>query len=165
MRALQETFETPETEPGLAALASALLHGLGPAALRAEIHAGGDPLGTAFARIRAARARRRLGATYTPAAIITAMLDWAAREAAGAPVHRVVDPGAGSGRFLLAAARRFPGAATIGIEIDPLAASLLRANLAVAGLTDRATVIEGDYRNAALPPTDGRTLFIGNPPY
>jgi len=51
------------------------------------------------------------------------------------------------------------------MEIDPLAVALLRANLAVAGITDRARVIEGDYRAADLPPVEGRTLFIGNPPY
>jgi SAM-dependent methyltransferase len=157
--------QTPENETGLAALAELLLQGNGPAALRAKIRSGGDPLGTAFARLRPAHDRRALGATYTPPAIVAAMLDWAVREASGAPIRRVVDPGAGSGRFLLAAARRFPETALMGVEIDPLAAALLRANLAAAGLADRATVIEGDYRGADLPAIDGRTLFIGNPPY
>ena len=77
---------------------------------------------------------------------------------------RVVDPGAGSGRFLLAAGRRFPRAALIGIEIDPLAAMLARANLAVAGMGRRTQVLLGDYRSVALPGR-GQTLFIGNPPY
>ncbi|HVZ01460.1 MAG TPA: hypothetical protein VHA35_18270 [Dongiaceae bacterium] len=177
MRAIQETSQLPGQLPGqppgpapdseaeLAALAAALSGGGGPAALRAEIRNGGDPLGAAFARIRGARARRALGATYTPPAIVAAMLDWTARQAAGAVFRRIVDPGAGSGRFLLAAARRFPEAALVGIEVDPLAAALLRANLAAAGLAGRATVIEGDYRAAGLPPCDGPTLFIGNPPY
>ena len=169
MRAVQEVSQdvsdSPDTESGLVALADALRHGRGPAALRAEIRAGGDPLGRAFARLRSARDRRPLGATYTPPAIVNAMLRWAAREAAGAPIHRIVDPGAGSGRFLLAAAHCFPEAALIGVEIDPLAAALLRANLAVADLAGRATVIEGDYRSAKLPPMAGRTLFMGNPPY
>lgn len=155
----------PDSETGLAALAAALAAGGGPPTLQAEIRAGGDPLGAAFARLRSARDRRPLGATYTPSAIVDAMLGWAARETAAAPVARIVDPGAGSGRFLLAAARRFPTAALIGVEIDPLAASLLRANLAATGLSDRATIIEADYRVAEIPPCDGRTLFIGNPPY
>jgi SAM-dependent methyltransferase len=90
------------------------------------------------------------------------MTDWAARTAVPA---RVVDPGAGSGRFLLEAARRFPGAQLLGIEIDPLAALIARANLSAAGHADRAHIILGDYRSALLPHLDGKTLFIGNPPY
>jgi hypothetical protein len=134
------------------------------AALRAEIETGEDPLGAAFARIRAAPRRRALGATYTPHAIVNAMLAWSASRSEATP-ERIVDPGAGSGRFLLAASRRFPEARLIGIEIDPLAALLLRANLTAAGLIDRATVLLGDYRAIALPAARGRTLFIGNPPY
>ena len=67
--------------------------------------------------------------------------------------------------FLLAAAARFPEAALVGIEIDPVAALLLRANLTARGLMHRATVLVGDYRAMPLPPIAGRTLFIGNPPY
>ena len=133
-------------------------------ALRDEIENGGDPLGGAFARIRAAKQRRSLGATYTPHEIVKAMLAWTARQAGDTPV-RVVDPGAGSGRFLLAAAERFPDAALIGVEIDPVAALLLRANLSVRGLMHRSLVLVGDYRAIDLPPANGRSLFIGNPPY
>lgn len=134
------------------------------ATLRRGIGSGGDPLGEAFARIRAAKARRALGATYTPREIVTAMLAWSARRAGVTP-ERIVDPGAGSGRFLLAAAARFPEAALVGIEIDPVAALLLRANLTARGLTHRAAVLVGDYRAMPLPSIAGRTLFIGNPPY
>jgi SAM-dependent methyltransferase len=156
---------TPESEAELAAAAAALLRGEGPDALRQDIQSGGDPLGAAFARIRAARDRRRLGATYTPPALVDAMLRWVARQAGDSAVARIVDPGAGSGRFLRAAARRFPQAELIGVEIDPLAATMLRANLAVDGLAGRSTVVEADYRAADLPPVAGRTLFLGNPPY
>jgi hypothetical protein len=179
-----------ETEPALIAAALSLIGpeaalspgeqavaaGIAPepdpairAALRAEIETGGDPrsadpLGNAFTRIRAAKARRALGATYTPHEIVCAMLAWSARQAGAAP-ERIVDPGAGSGRFLLAAARRFPDARLIGIEIDPVAALLLRANLSASGQMHRASVLVGDYRAIPLPPIAGRTLFIGNPPY
>jgi SAM-dependent methyltransferase len=138
--------------------------GPGLTALRSEIESGGDPLGVAFARIRVAKQRRSLGATYTPQEIVKAMLAWTERQAGDAPV-RVVDPGAGSGRFLLAAAERFPDAALIGAEIDPVAALLLRANLSARGLMHRSSVLVGDYRAIELPPANGRTLFIGNPPY
>ncbi len=49
--------------------------------------------------------------------------------------------------------------------MDPLAALMLRANLSVRGLTERATVLVQDYRMVTLPGCAGRTAFIGNPPY
>lgn len=60
--------------------------------LRSAIRAGRDPLGDAFTAIRSPEQRRPLGATYTPAPIVAAMLDWARAE--GNPT-RIVDPGAG----------------------------------------------------------------------
>jgi hypothetical protein len=130
--------------------------------LREAILAGGDPLGDAFCAAFTAAERRPRGATYTPAAIVEAMLAWTAEHIE--PV-RVVDPGAGSARFLVAAGRRFPRAELLAVDLDPLATLLARAHLAAAGLADRARVILGDYRELSLPDIDGPTLFIGNPPY
>ncbi len=130
--------------------------------VRGMIGRGEDPLGDAYCTIRSPEERRPLGQTYTPRPIIEAMLRWASDH--GDPV-RVVDPGAGSGRYLVAAGERFPGAALHGADIDPLAALMLRANLAAAGLADRARVHVGDYRALSLPLVDGPTLFVGNPPY
>lgn len=127
-----------------------------------SILAGKDPLGETFCKLRSPAARRPQGATYTPSKIIRAMLRWAA--SCTVPI-RVVDAGTGSGRFLVAAGRRFPHSALVGIELDPLAALLARANLACAGLADRAQVVVADYRAVSLPACDGGTLFIGNPPY
>ncbi len=130
-------------------------------ALRSAIAAGEDPLGDAFCCLRAAADRRALGATYTPPAVVAAMVDWGA-----APVpRRVVDPGTGSGRFLVAAGRRLARAELVGVEVDPLAALLARAHLATAGFADRARVERCDFRSLRLPPVTGRTLFLGNPPY
>ena len=130
--------------------------------LKAQIRRGHDPLGEEFTRLRSAADRRATGAIYTPPTIVTSMLGWAAEQ--GAPA-RVVDPGAGSGRFLAAAAKVFPKAHLVGIELDPLAALLLRANLAGLGLEARSTVIVSDYRHADLPAIEGSTAFVGNPPY
>lgn len=130
--------------------------------LQAAIQAGGDPLGDAFIAIRPPSERRRMGAVYTPSAIVEPMMSWAARQ--GMPA-RIVDPGAGSGRYILAAANRFPRARLVAIESDPLAALALRANIAARGLADRAEVLVADYRNAPVEAIEGRTLFIGNPPY
>jgi hypothetical protein len=132
------------------------------AALRDSIRAGGDPLGERFCALRPARERRLLGATYTPAAIIEAMLEWAA--GAVRPT-RIIDPGAGSGRFSVAGGLRHPDAQVIAVEVDPLAALIARGNLAAAGLARRSAVVLTDYRALDLQPGDGPTLFVGNPPY
>jgi adenine-specific DNA-methyltransferase len=176
---------TPPDEPALARMAVALGAGSVPGlerlaaanapgpdapapapavldALWGRVLAGDDPLGDAFGRLRSPAARRPLGATYTPAAIVRPMVEWAAGQGVFA---RVVDPGAGSGRFLVESGRRLPGADLVAVEIDPLAALVTGANLAVAGFADRARVVVGDYRRLRLAPAGGRTLFIGNPPY
>jgi len=127
-----------------------------------QIQRGKDPLGEAFSRLRSPEQRREDGATYTPLPIVKAMVSWAAAHNAPA---RIVDPGVGSARFLLEAGRRFPDAELIGIDIDPLAALTARANLAAAGYATRSEIVCGDFRASALPAIDGRTLYIGNPPY
>src|SRR5262249_59317655 len=90
------------------------------------------------------------------------MVGWAAGQ--GRP-ERVVDPGTGSGRYLLAAGAAFPAAALVGADIDPVATLMARGNLAAAGLAARAEVRLADYRGLAMPPVSGSTLFLGNPPY
>lgn len=127
------------------------------------IERGDDPLGTSFCTLRSPTDRRDRGATYTPRPIVRSMLGWAASRPAPA---RVIDPGAGSGRFLLEAAGVFPTARLLGVERDPLAALMARANLAARGLQTRAEVKLADYRAFELEPaTSGPTLFVGNPPY
>ena len=126
------------------------------------IRAGGDPLGDAFIASRTAELRRETGTVYTPKEIISSMIAWATKN--GKP-DRVVDPGSGSGRFLIAAAHAFPEAQLVAIETDPLAIELLRTNLSVLGLLHRSVIIDQDYRQADLPKIAGTTLFIGNPPY
>ncbi len=129
---------------------------------RRHILRGNDPLGNAFTRIREAQERRKSGAVYTPNTIVRSMIGWVAHQAS--PI-RIVDPGAGSGRFILAAGNVFPNAQLIAIELDPLAALILRANLTVFGFLQRTTIIVDDYRNIELSPCQGLTAFIGNPPY
>ena len=141
--------------------------------LRERIRVGEDPLGEAFSAMRSPDLRRPLGATYTPPVIVEAMLEWSR---AHIVPDRVVDPGTGSGRFLLRAAPIFPRATLLGVEIDPLAALIARANLAAAGLARRSHVALCDYRDflsrddvrvSAVTRASARaqTLFIGNPPY
>lgn len=131
--------------------------------IRKAIEAGDDPLGELFCTLRSPKERRDSGATYTPHAIVASMLAWA-EDQEDVP-SRVVDPGCGSGRFLVAAARAFPRARLIGVETDPLALLLLRANAAVCGFSNRLSVEARDYREVKLRKIKGATLFIGNPPY
>lgn len=132
------------------------------ASLRQQIIRGKDPLGEAFSKVRSAKDRRGSGAVYTPLPIVNSMLRWLSQQETPA---RVVDPGAGSGRFISLAGEVFPGAELVAIEMDPVAALMLRANLAARGLTQRTTIIVDDYRNIDLAGIEGRTAFIGNPPY
>ncbi|MFD8479001.1 Eco57I restriction-modification methylase domain-containing protein [Kitasatospora sp. NPDC059673] len=126
------------------------------------IRAGLDPLGDAFCLIRDAESRRPMGQTYTPAPIVSSMIKWTA--AKGTPT-RVIDPGVGSGRYLLAAGREWPKAFLFGADIDPIATLMARANLAVNNMASRARIELVDYRKLELTPHDGITAFIGNPPY
>ncbi|MBJ7455106.1 MAG: class I SAM-dependent methyltransferase, partial [Thermoleophilia bacterium] len=132
------------------------------AALRAAVAEGSDPLGEAFCALRDPERRRPDGATYTPPAIVASMVEWAAGEP---EPGRVVDPGAGAGRFAVAAGRRVAHAALLAVERDPVAAIACRAHLATAGLAGRSRVVVADYRTADLGAAEGRTLFLGNPPY
>lgn len=149
------------TEEGLLGVRSELPDGF-VAQIRHEIAGGHDPLGELFCEVRSPIARRSKGAVYTPLAIVRWMLQRIADQ--GEPA-RVVDPGSGSGRFLVEAGRAFPRAELVAVELDPVAALLTRAHLAAAGLACRARVVVEDYRAVRLPRIGGRTAFIGNPPY
>ena len=152
-----------EAESALAATAPAITIADGAVdALRRKIARGADPLGDAFSSIRSAEVRRTTGAVYTPRPVVGSMIAWLARQ--GRP-ERIVDPGAGSGRFLLAAGAAFPDARLVAVELDPLAALMVRANLSVRGWTRRTTVLVADYRDVSLPLCHGMTAFVGNPPY
>jgi hypothetical protein len=126
------------------------------------IRRGQDPLGEMFCRFTAAAIRRKQGAVYTPKPIVKAMVDWAVKN--HRPV-RVVDPGVGSGRFIVEAGRRIRGARLLGVDVDPVAAILARGHASAAGLAERTHIMLADYRRVAIPNIDGHTLYLGNPPY
>lgn len=153
------TLSTQEKALGKAS-ASAAVSKKTIAHLKDMIRAGADPLGDIFCVLRSSEERRESGATYTPTPIVQTMVDWAAAKNPA----RIIDPGVGSARFLTRAAAAFPKAELVGIDIDPLAALLARANLAVSGHGGRARILLGDYRRFA-DRIDGKTLYIGNPPY
>ena len=123
----------------------------------AAIRSGEDPLGTAFASLRSAAQRRKMGATYTPASLIGPMSEWLANHKRAS---RVVDPGAGSARFLVAAGRLLPEARLVAVEIDPLASLIARANLTALGFDERSEVHTADFRSLKLAPGPGREQGI-----
>jgi tRNA1(Val) A37 N6-methylase TrmN6 len=82
-----------------------------------------------------------------------------------APGEAVLDAGCGVGAVMLAAAVRRPGARFVGVERDPAALALARANIATNGLAGRVEVIEGDV---AAPGARGEARFdaaLSNPPF
>ncbi len=131
-------------------------------AIRAAIVAGTDPLGAAYCAIRSPEQRRGTGQTFTPVEAVLGMFAWADAQGHAA---RIVDPGAGTGRYVLHGLRQNPQAIGVASEMDPLVALLLRANASALGLADRLDIRVGDYRTLQLDVIEGRTLFIGNPPY
>ena len=128
--------------------------------IRRAIRDGSDPLGAALLRLRSAPERRQVGAVYTPGFLIRPMVDWTLGEGP----DRVVDAGSGSGRFTTELALRAPHVELVAVDSDPMATLLTRAAIGAIGHR-RALVINADYTGFTLPSFEGRTAFIGNPPY
>lgn len=128
------------------------------AAIRDAIGDGLDPLGDALIAARTQPARRLLGQVFTPPTLVAPMVEWTLAQ----EPTRIVDAGSGSGRFSLALARQ-TDAQIVAVDNDPLATLLTRAGLAATGHT--AFVLNVDYTQGILPAHEGRTAFIGNPPY
>ena len=119
-------------------------------------------MGEGLQRVRTRQARRALGQTYTPAALVDAMVRWVADQGG---VTRVIDPGAGTGRFAFAAARRLPAAQIVAVEIDPVAALILRATARLLEMERRFQLVVSDFRSYVPPEIEGATAYLGNPPY
>ena len=90
--------------------------------------------------------------------------------AAGDPVERFVDVGAGVGAVALSLLARWPEAQADLVEIDAAAAALARENLETNGVADRGRVAEADLlsppsRRAAGLGDEGADLVVSNPPF
>jgi hypothetical protein len=66
----------------------------------AAIRSGSDPLGNAYCRLKWPLEGRDKGQTFTPDHVVQGMLALAKRQRK--PIARLVDPGAGTGRYTLA---------------------------------------------------------------
>jgi adenine-specific DNA-methyltransferase len=127
------------------------------------IAGGDDPLGESLQALLGTTRRRARGVVYTPQSVVDRMLAWGG---SAGPPSRVVDPGTGSGRFLLSALHAFGASMPmVGVELDSRASLLARANLSVAGANPKCvTIVNGDFCRVALPRV-AETLWVGNPPY
>lgn len=82
------------------------------------------------------------------------------------PGDRVLDAGCGSGAAALCLAARVPGCTVVGLEREPELAAIARENVALNGMADRVTIVEGDL--LALPEALAAASFdrvMTNPPY
>lgn len=160
-----DRFGGPLSRQEQALITAALAEGPLPraadvAAAKMMIRAGGDPLGKAFLALRRPEERRADGAVYTPADLIAPMVEWALAQTP----QRVVDAGTGSGRFLAEVLRRSPETIAVAVDLDPLATLMARGT--IAALEARSVQVKQcDYTRLRLPAIQGRTAFIGNPPY
>ncbi len=77
----------------------------------------------------------------------------AARAFCGGPPQSIIDVAAGTADFALGAARRFPGARVVGVDVTPEMLDVGRRKGARAGLSGRVSLMEGDAQR--LPFTDG----------
>jgi precorrin-6B methylase 2 len=90
----------------------------------------------------------------TPAALVEKMLDMAHVT----PQDIVMDLGSGDGRNVIAAAKR--GARAIGVEYNPDMVALSRRLAKEAGVSDKATFIEGDMFEADISKATVLALFL-----
>jgi SAM-dependent methyltransferase len=90
----------------------------------------------------------------TPEALVEKMLDMAKVTSQDV----VMDLGSGDGRNVIAAAKR--GARAIGVEFNPQMVELSRQNAAKAGVSDKATFIEGDMYQADVSQATVLALFL-----
>jgi release factor glutamine methyltransferase len=149
------------------------------------IAAGSEPLaGPAAARFRTLVERRRqrepiayildekefwslpfhLGrAVLTPRPESETVVEAALRHMAhrDAP-RRILDLGTGSGCLLLALLGELPGAFGVGVDLDPAAAGIARANARRFGLDHRAGFVRASWGQALAGSFD---LIVSNPPY
>lgn len=118
--------------------------------------------------------RRQLGTFFTPSAEVKLMLDlWAETEDSEPSV--VVDVGAGVGVFTAEAAKRWPTARVVAVDINPVTLGLLAVRLFsddasddAADLFSRVELVRRDYTEwfvSSDAPKAGRRLILGNPPY
>ena len=90
----------------------------------------------------------------TPPELVEKMLDIAKVT----PRDYVMDLGSGDGRNVIAAAKR--GATALGVEYNPDMVELSRKNAAAAGVSGKATFVQGDMYEADISKANVMALFL-----
>lgn len=90
----------------------------------------------------------------TPDALVEKMLDMAAVT----PQDFVIDLGSGDGRNVIAAAKR--GARALGVEYNDKMVEVARRNAEQAGVTERASFVQGDMYAADISQASVLALFL-----
>jgi len=108
---------------------------------------------------------KSVGAYYTPEPVARALASWALRR----PGERALDPAAGTGVFLVAAAERLRqlGARQVrvsGVELRQEAAREARARLLAAGV-EGACLRTSDFLELEPASDTAADAILGNPPY
>lgn len=82
------------------------------------------------------------------------------------PSGRILDLGAGSGIIALLLLHLRPESRVVGLEIQPELADMAKRTLALNGMTDALTILEGDARLIKeLFPARSFDMVVFNPPY
>lgn len=128
--------------------------------LRGALEGDPDILALLYEEVVSGPNRRRLGTFFTPPNVVEFMLGRA--EAQTGEPRSVVDPGAGVGAFAILAARRWPKAQVISVDVNVVTLGLLAARA-----PDNVKLVHGDYLQWARTEerAPGARLWIGNPPY
>jgi hypothetical protein len=90
----------------------------------------------------------------TPPALVEKMLD----HAKVTSQDFVIDLGSGDGRNVIGAAKR--GARALGVEYNPDMVALSQRNAKEAGVTDKATFVQGDMYQADISKASVMALFL-----
>jgi len=151
------TGPPPEPDPAASWPGGGPLRERGPARFAFALCAAAEEL---FALRLGEHRRRSAGLYYTPPAVAAEVVSLALRHGSSGSPGRVLDPCAGAGAFLCAAAAAAPGAELFGADLHAEALRAARAALALAGTG--ASLRRSDSLRTALPPAD---LVVGNPPY
>lgn len=121
---------------------------------------GLDIVGSAYERLFTGEERRDQGQFFTPFWAGELMAGWAFEE----KINLAIDPGCGSGGLLIPAARhpKRKGAKLLGLDLDPLAVSMLEANARLRGMAG----VEGRKANFLLDELpEAPQAILCNPPY
>jgi hypothetical protein len=167
-RSRLEAFKPSWVDDALSLLASG--------GLRAELQrvAGilektpGDVLGRLYEALVPQEERRRLGEFYTPKPIAEFMVAWAVRDASSS----VLDPGVGSGTFLVEAVQRLrsmgveqPVERVVGVDVNPLAVLMATLNLLRVEPGSRPRVLLADFFDLSPLTLGYFSSVVCNPPY